>query len=89
MHALSHLAERRRIFVVPEPMIPVRVGTEWTPPTVSGATRELEYVVFDPAMRFWGAPTVAAGRSRRSSGAGFREVMRRGDTRLFRKEPGA
>lgn len=88
MHALSHLAERRRIFVVPEPMLPVRVGTEWDAVDRERATRELEYVVFDPGMRFWGAPTVAqveAEIERR----GFREVMRRGDTRLYHREPGS
>ena len=85
MHALSHLADRRRIFVVPEPMIPVRVGVK------SGVdrkrlTRELEYVVFDPEMRFWGAPTVpqVAAEIER---LGFREVMRRGGTVLYRKQP--
>ena len=41
------------------------------------ATRELEYIVFDPAMRFWGAPTVEQV-NRRSSAAAFREVMRPG-----------
>ena len=59
MHALSHLAERTNIFVLPEPMIPVRVGTEWTSADRERAARQLEYVVFDPAMKFWGAPTVA------------------------------
>ena len=85
MHALSHLAERRRIFVVPEPMIPVRVGVK------SGVdrerlTRELEYVVFDPEMRFWGAPTVAQVAAEIER-LGFREVMRRGGTVLYRKQP--
>jgi hypothetical protein len=44
--------------------------------------------VFDPEMRFWGAPTVAqvAAEIRR---LGFREVMRRGGTVLYRKEPGS
>ena len=88
MHALSHLAERKDIFVVPEPMIPVRVGTEWTSADRERAARELEYVVFDPAMKFWGAPTVSEVR-REIARRGFREVMRRGDTVLFRKESGA
>jgi uncharacterized membrane protein len=87
MHALSHLAERRHLYVVPEPMIAVRVGTEWTAADRERATRDLEYVVFDPDMRFWGSPTVEQVKAeieRRS----FREVMRRGNTVLYRKEPG-
>jgi uncharacterized membrane protein len=87
MHALSHLAERKRIFVVPEPMLPVRVGVKEDVDREQLA-RELEYVVFDPAMKFWGSPTVdqvEAEIERR----GFREVMRRGETRLYRKEPGS
>ena len=55
MHALSHLSERTHLYVLPEPLIPVRVGTEWVRGARRRATRELEYVVFDPAMRFWGA----------------------------------
>jgi hypothetical protein len=65
-------------------MIPVRVGTEWTAADRERATRELEYVVFDPGMRFWGSPTltqVKAEIERR----GFREVMRRGETVLYRR----
>jgi uncharacterized membrane protein len=87
MHALSHLVERKRIFVVPEPMLPVRVGVKEDVDREQLA-RELEYVVFDPAMKFWGAPTVdqvEAEIERR----GFREVMRRGETRLYHKEPGS
>ena len=86
MHALAHLAERKRLFVLPEPMLPVRVGVKDGVDREQLA-RELEYVVFDPAMKFWGAPTVeqvAAEIERR----GFREVMRRGGTILYRKEPG-
>jgi uncharacterized membrane protein len=85
MHALSHLAERKTLYVVPEPLLPVRVGTEWDAADREQATRELEYVVFDPALRFWGSPSVAqveAEIARR----GFREVMRRGETRLYHKE---
>jgi uncharacterized membrane protein len=87
MHALSHLAERRNVFVVPEPMIAVRIGTEWTSADRERAARELEYVVFDPAMKFWGAPTLAQVRAEIER-RGFREVLRRGDTVLYRKEPG-
>jgi uncharacterized membrane protein len=88
MHALSHLAERTTLYVVPEPLLPVRVGTEWDAADRERATQELEYVVFDPAMKFWGSPTVEqveAEIERR----GFREVMRRGETRLYRKQAGA
>jgi uncharacterized membrane protein len=88
MHALSHLAERRHLYVVPEPMIPVRVGTEWTSADREGATRELEYVVFDPDMRFWGSPSVEQVKAEIER-RGFREVMRRGNTVLYHKEPGS
>ena len=86
MHALAHLAERKRLFVLPEPMLPVRVGVKDGVDREQLA-RELEYVVFDPAMKFWGAPTVGhvADEIRRR---GFREVLRRGDTILYRNEPG-
>jgi hypothetical protein len=87
MHALSHLAERATLYVVPEPMIPVRVGTEWDADDRARATRELEYVVFDPAMKFWGAPTVEQVQLELDR-RGFREILRRGETRLYRKAPG-
>jgi uncharacterized membrane protein len=85
MHALAHLAERKRLFVVPEPMLPVRVGVKDDVDREELAA-ELEYVVFDPAMKFWGSPNVEqveAEIERR----GFREVMKRGGTILYRKEP--
>jgi hypothetical protein len=85
MHALAHLAERKRLFVVPEPMLPVRVGVKDDVDREELAG-ELEYVVFDPAMKFWGSPNVEqveAEIERR----GFREVMKRGGTILYRKEP--
>lgn len=88
MHALSHLAERRHLYVVPEPMIAVRTGTEWGPADRDRATRELEYVVFDPEMRFWGSPTVEEVRAEIER-LGFRAVMRRGTTVLYHKEPEA
>ena len=88
MHALSHLSERRHLYVVPEPMIAVRVGTEWTAADRERATRDLEYVVFDPGMRFWGSPTVDQVKAEIER-RGFREVLRRGDTVLYRKESGA
>ena len=87
MHALSHLAERRHLYVVPEPLIAVRVGTEWTAADRQRATRDLEYIVFDPGMRFWGSPTVEQVKAEIEQ-RGFREVMRRGDTVLYRKEAG-
>jgi hypothetical protein len=87
MHALSHLSERTTLYVLPEPMIPVRVGTEWDEDDRERATRQLEYVVFDPAMKFWGAPTVEQVKAEIER-RGFREVMRRGETVLYRKEPG-
>ena len=44
MHALSHLSERKDFCVLPEPLLPVRVGTEWDAADRERATRELEYV---------------------------------------------
>jgi hypothetical protein len=88
MHALSHLAERTHLYVLPEPLLPVRVGTEWDASDRERATRELEFVVFDPGMRFWGAPSVEEVEQEIER-RGFREMMRRGETRLYRKEPGA
>ena len=88
MHALSHLSERTTLYVLPEPMIPVRVGTEWDEADRERASRELEYVVFDPAMKFWGSPTVEQVEQEIER-RGFREIMRRGETALYRKEPGS
>ena len=86
MHALSHLAEREHLYVLPEPLIPVRTGTEWDLADRERATRELEYVLFDPGLRFWGSPTVEQVEQEIER-RGFREVLRRGETRLYRQEP--
>jgi hypothetical protein len=88
MHALSHLADRRHLYVVPEPMIAVRTGTEWGPADRARATRGLEYVVFDPGMRFWGSPTVDEVKAEIER-LGFHEVLRLGDTVLYRKAAGS
>jgi hypothetical protein len=85
MQALAHLAERKRIFVLPEPMLPVRVGTRWSPAERARATRELEYAVSDAHMRPWGT-TTAAEVAQLLERNGFREVLRRGDTALYRRE---
>lgn len=85
MHALSHLAERTRLYVLPEPLIAVRVGTEWGAGERDRATRELDYIVFDPALKFWGAPTVEDVQ-REIERRGFSEIMRRGETRLYRRQ---
>ena len=87
MHALSHLSERTHLYVLPEPLIPVRTGTEWGDAERERATRQLDYVVFDPGLRFWGAPTVEQVEHEIER-RGFREVMRRGETRLYRRGPG-
>jgi uncharacterized membrane protein len=87
MHALAHLAERSDLYVVPEPLLAVRVGTEWGAGERERATRELDYIVFDPGMRFWGAPGVEQVQ-REIERRGFVEVMRRGDTRLYGREAG-
>ncbi len=87
MQLLAHLAERRWIFVLPEPMVPARVGTRWGTVERARATRELEYAVSDAHMRPWGSMT-SAEVDRLLLGQGFREILRRGDTVLYRKEPG-
>jgi uncharacterized membrane protein len=84
MHALSHLAERTHLYVLPEPLLAVRTGTEWGAAERERATDELDYIVFDPGMRFWGAPTVEQVETEIER-RGFVEVMRRGDTRLYRR----
>jgi uncharacterized membrane protein len=86
MHALSHLAEREHLYVLPEPLIPVRVGTEWDLADRERATRELDYILFDPGLRFWGAPDVEQVE-REIERHGFREIVRRGETRLYGREP--
>ena len=85
MHALPHLAEREHLYVVPEPLLAVRVGTEWGDAERERATEQLDYIVFDPGMRFWGAPTVEQVEQEIER-RGFVEVMRRGDTRLYGRE---
>jgi uncharacterized membrane protein len=85
MHALPHLAEREHLYVVPEPLLAVRVGTEWGDAERERATEQLDYIVFDPGMRFWGAPSVEQVQ-REIERRGFVEVMRRGDTRLYGRE---
>lgn len=85
MHALSHLAERKWLFVLPEPFIHVRVGTRWGEHERGHAVGELDYVVVDPGLKPWGShpeSEILAALEK----AGFREVMRRGDTRLFARE---
>ncbi len=86
MHALPHLAEREHLYVVPEPLLAVRVGTEWDDAERERATAQLEYIVFDPGMRFWGAPSVEQVEQEIER-RGFREVMRRGETRLYGRRP--
>jgi uncharacterized membrane protein len=86
MHALPHLAEREHLYVVPEPLLAVRVGTEWGDDERERATEQLDYIVFDPGMRFWGAPSVEQVQQEIER-RGFVEVMRRGDTRLYAREP--
>ena len=85
MHALPHLAEREHLYVVPEPLLAVRVGTEWGDAERERATEQLDYIVFDPGMRFWGAPGVEQVE-REIERRGFVEVMRRGDTRLYGRD---
>ena len=93
MQALSHLAERTRLYVVPEPLLAVRVGTEWTAADRERATEELDYIVFDPRLKLWGAPTAeqveresaVAVPSRSMPATGSRSTGAR--TRLSAREP--
>ena len=82
MQALPHLSERKHLYVVPEPLLPVRVGTEWTAADRARATAELDYIVFDPRLKFWGSPTVAQVR-REIVRRGFVVVFERGGVRLY------
>ena len=88
MQMLAHLADRRRIYVLPEPIVAARSGSLWGPADRARATRALEYAVNDAHMRPWGSMT-AADVDRLLAGRGFRAVARRGDTVLYRKEPGS
>jgi len=88
MQMLAHVAERRHVYVLPEPMVAARVGTRWGAAERAHATSRLEYAIDDAHMRPWGSMTSA------DIGAlllrqGFHEVLRRGDTALYRKEPGS
>jgi uncharacterized membrane protein len=87
MKALPHLAERTWLFVLPEPFIPVRVGTRWGDEERAKAVAELEYVVFDPGLRPWGSHTDDE-IEQAIVDSGFREILRRGETRLYHREPG-
>jgi uncharacterized membrane protein len=88
MHALSHLADRKWLFVLPEPFIPVRVGTRWDEHERGHAIAELDYVVVDPGLKPWGSHSEAEIEQALAK-HGFHEVMRRGQTRLFAREAGS
>jgi hypothetical protein len=88
MQMLAHVAERKRVFVLPEPIVAVRIGTTWGVARRAAATRELEYAISDAHMRPWG-PMNSQEVEQLLERGGFREVLRRGDTALYRKEPGA
>lgn len=86
MQMLAHVAARKRVFVLPEPIVPARVGTTWGTAERARATRLLEYAISDAHMRPWGsltAPEVEQLLERR----GFHALMRAGDTILYRKDP--
>ncbi len=67
-------------------MIAVRVGVK-DGVDREELTRELEYAISDTHMRPWG-PMTSAEVEQALERRGFREVMRRGDTVLYRKERG-
>ena len=86
MHALPHLSERTHLYVLPEPLIPVRVGTEWGRGARARRASSRHRVRSGDAIL--GRPDRRAGRQAIER-RGFREVMRRGETRLYRREPGS
>jgi uncharacterized membrane protein len=86
MHALSHLSERKWLFVLPEPFIPVRVGTRWGEEERAEAIENLDYVVFDPGLKAWGSHTDEEIEQAIVQN-GFKEILRRGETRLYHREP--
>ena len=79
MHALAHLAERETLYVVPEPLLPVRVGTEWTAADRERATRRARLRRLRPAAQVLGRADRRRRSSRRSSGAGSSRSTRRGE----------
>ena len=87
MQMLAHVAERKRVFVLPEPIVAVRVGTTWGAGERAAATRDLEYAISDAHMRPWG-PLTSSEVEQLLERRGFHEVLRRGETVLYRKEPG-
>ena len=74
MQMLSHVAARKRVFVLPEPLVAARVGTTWGTVERARATRLLEYAISDAHMRPWGSLT-AAGAEQLLERRGFHEVM--------------
>ncbi len=84
MKALPHLAERTTVYVLPEPLIANRKGTLWGATQRAEAAHELDYILFDPGLRVEGNLTDAQVE-RAIVQHGFREVMRRGETRLYRR----
>ncbi len=84
MKALPHLAERMTLYVLSEPLVAYRKGTLWGAAQRARAARELQYIVYDPGLRFEGNVTDAQVE-RAIVQHGFREVMRRGQTRLYRR----
>ena len=88
MQMLAHVAERRHVYVLPEPMVAARVGTRWGPAERARATSRLEYAIDDAHMRPWGSMT-SADVGPLLAREGFREVLRRGDTVLYREQPGS
>ena len=88
MHALSHLADREAPLRAPRADDRRARGVKEGSPSRERAPRSWSTSSSTRSMRSWGAPTVpqvAAEIERR----GFREVMRRGGTVLYRKEPGS
>ena len=63
MHALSHLAEREHLYVVPEPLIAVRVGTEWGAAERERATERARLHRLRPGHALLGRADRRAGRA--------------------------
>ena len=87
MHALSHLSERTWLFVLPEPFIAVRVGHEVGRGGARSCRRGARLRRLRSRAPAWGSHTDAEIEQAIVDN-GFREVMRRGETRLYHREPG-
>ena len=82
-----HLADRRKVYPLPEPFAAVLVGTRWDADDRRERAAEVDYVVVDgllDAESQWGMDTMALEALVRSEG--FRPVLRRGAIALYARQ---